>query len=72
MALASPASARASLSLVAGYGLYKAVSSTGYLSAMGTAEGNLGFVSQLPFMMANCLAETIVSLVIALIGRAHV
>lgn len=68
MASASSASARSGLLLVVGYGLYKAVSSTGYLSAMGTAEGNLGFVSQLPFMMANCLAETVVSFALALLA----
>lgn len=62
---------RASAPLVLGYSLYAAANSAGYLSAMGTVEANLGFVSQLPFMMASCAAQVLVAVVIALRSRAH-
>lgn len=57
------------LLLVAGYGLYKAASSTEYLSAMGAAPTNMGFVSQLPFMLANCAAETLVAFLIVFLAH---
>lgn len=61
---------RATAPLILGYSLYAAANSAGYLSAMGTVEANLGFVSQLPFMMASCAAQALMAAAIALRARA--
>ena len=46
---------RTGILLAGGYGCYQAVSSSGYLTAMGAATTNLGFVTTLPFMMGGCV-----------------
>ena len=52
--------------LVVGYGCYHAASSAGYLSAMGTVETSVGFVSSLAFMIANCAAGIVAPTLVAL------
>ena len=56
--------------LVVGYGCYHAASSAGYLSAMGTVEASVGFVSSLAFMIANCVAGIVAPALIALLFAA--
>lgn len=60
------ADVRNDIALVCGYGLYQAVSSSGYLSAMGTVSENVGFVSQLPFMLAGCVFGALTAFAVAL------
>lgn len=50
---------------VLGYGLYKAAGGSGYLSAMGMAGDNTGFVSTNGFMFANTASSVLACLVIA-------
>lgn len=54
--------------LAAGYGLYQAASSASYLSAMGTVANNVGFVSQLPFMVASNLVNAAVALLVMILA----
>lgn len=55
--------------LAGGYGCYQAVSSSGYLTAMGTASTNLGFVTTLPFMMSGCVWGALAAFAIAWCAR---
>ena len=45
--------AHASILFVLGFGLYRAACGNGYLTAMGTADGNVGFITTISFMLAN-------------------
>lgn len=55
--------------LALGYGLYAWANASSYLSASGTVEASLGFVSQLPYMMANCAAQAAAALAVVLLAR---
>lgn len=55
---------------VVGYGAYKAASAFGYLNALGVEPVNLGFVSNLPFMMTNCLMEAVTAFAIVALSRS--
>ena len=58
---------------IVGFGLAKAATSLGYLSAMGSVGQSVGFVTELWFMFASEAASIIVaSLVIALACRGAV
>ena len=58
---------------IVGFGLAKAATSLGYLSAMGSVGQSVGFVTELWFMFAREAASIIVaSLVIALACRGAV
>lgn len=60
---------RTGIFLAGGYGCYQAVSSAGYLTAMGTVSTNLGFVTALPFMISGCIAGALAAFVIAYLSR---
>lgn len=53
---------------VLGYGLYKAAGGSGYLSAMGMAGDNTGFVSTNGFMLANTASSVLACLLIAFVA----
>ena len=53
---------------VAGYGLYKAAGSSGYLTAFGMAGGSAGFVSVDGFMIASTLCAVLTCLLLGLLG----
>ncbi len=57
--------------LAGGYGCYQAVSSSGYLTAMGTVSTNLGFVTTLPFMMSGCILGALAAFAVAWASRSH-
>ena len=61
--------ARTGILLAGGYGCYQAVSSAGYLTAMGTVSTNLGFVTALPFMISGCIVGALVAFAIACLSR---
>lgn len=53
---------------VAGYGLYKAAGSSGYLTAFGMVGGSAGFVSVDGFMIASTLCAVLTCLLLGLLG----
>ena len=57
--------------LAGGYGCYQAVSSSGYLTAMGTVSTNLGFVTTLPFMMSGCILGALAAFAVAWASRSR-
>lgn len=59
---------RSGILFVLGYGLYKAAGGSGYLSAMGMAGDNTGFVSVDAFMFANTASSVLVCLLVALVA----
>lgn len=62
---------RTGVLLAGGYGCYQAVSSSGYLTAMGTVSTNLGFVTALPFMMSGCILGAFAAFAIAAASRTR-
>ncbi len=53
---------------VAGYGLYKAAGSSGYLTAFGMVGGSAGFVSVDGFMVASTIGAVLTCLLLGLLG----
>ncbi|MFR4804546.1 MAG: hypothetical protein ACLT98_15255 [Eggerthellaceae bacterium] len=55
-----------------GFGLSKAATSIGYLSAMGSVTRNVGFVTELWFMLASEAVSLVLAIVVAsLAARGH-
>ena len=55
-----------------GFGLSKAATSIGYLSAMGSVTRNVGFVTELWFMLASEVVSLVFAIVVAsLAARGH-